>query len=235
MKIMVINPNSSVEMTEHLDRVLSQIKNPDTELTVTCPKGGPLAIESQYDEGMCLPGVMELVEKANADGYDAIILACLSDPGLEAAREISNCLVTGIEETSMHIAAMMGSKFTVLTMTDKRVPSKEAHVRRFKLENSCASVRPLGMSVAEIDADEAAARKQILRVAKQAAEEDGAEVILLGCAGMAGYAEGITEQLGVVVLDPSSLTLKVTEALVAAGVKQSKRGLYSVPPCKTRK
>ncbi len=235
MKIMVINPNSSEEMTEHLERVLSQIKGEHTELTVTCPKGGPLAIESAYDEGLCLPGVLELVEKANREKYDAVILACFSDPGLEAAREISDCLVTGIEETSMHVAAMMGDKFTVLTMTDKRVPSKYSHVRRFRLENSCASVRPLGMSVAEIDADEAKARERILKVARQAAEEDGAEVILLGCAGMAGYAEGITEQLGVVVIDPSSVTLKVTEALVDAGIKQSKRGLFSIPPCKLRK
>ena len=119
-------------------------------------------------------------------------------------------------------------------MTDKRVPSKEAHVRRFKLEGSLASVRPLGMSVAEIEADEKRACAQILKVAKEAAEKDGAEVIVLGCAGMAGYADVVRSDLGMEVIDPSSLALKVTEALVAAGMKQSKRGYYSYPPCMCR-
>ena len=234
MKIMVINPNSSLEMTAHLDRVLNKIKGEHTELTVTCPPNGPLAIESSYDEAMCAPGVLELVKKANEEKYDAVILACFSDPALEQAREISDILVTGIEEISLHVAAMLGSKFTVLTMTDKRVSSKEAHVRRFKLEGSLASVRPLGMSVAEIEADEKRACAQILKVAKEAAEKDGAEVIVLGCAGMAGYADVVRSDLGMEVIDPSSLALKVTEALVAAGMKQSKRGYYSYPPCMCR-
>lgn len=234
MKIMIINPNSSLEMTAHLDRVLNKIKGEHTELTVTCPSNGPLAIESSYDEAMCAPGVLELVKKANEEKYDAVILACFSDPALEQAREISDILVTGIEEISLHVAAMLGSKFTVLTMTDKRVPSKEAHVRRFKLEGSLASVRPLGMSVAEIEADEKRACAQILKVAKEAAEKDGAEVIVLGCAGMAGYADVVRSDLGMEVIDPSSLALKVTEALVAAGMKQSKRGYYSYPPCMCR-
>ena len=234
MKIMIINPNSSLEMTAHLDRVLNKIKGEHTELTVTCPPNGPLAIESSYDEAMCAPGVLELVKKANEEKYDAVILACFSDPALEQAREISDILVTGIEEISLHVAAMLGSKFTVLTMTDKRVPSKEAHVRRFKLEGSLASVRPLGMSVAEIEADEKRACAQILKVAKEAAEKDGAEVIVLGCAGMAGYADVVRSDLGMEVIDPSSLALKVTEALVAAGMKQSKRGYYSYPPCMYR-
>ena len=129
---------------------------------------------------------------------------------------------------------MLGAKFTVLTMTDKRVPSKVAHVRRFKLEGSLASVRPLGMSVAEIEADEKRACAQILKVAKEAAEQDGAEVIVLGCAGMAGYADIVRSDLGMEVIDPSSLALKVTEALVSAGLKQSKRGYYSYPPSMLR-
>lgn len=230
MKIMVINPNSSMAMTKHLEEVLSKIKAPGTELTVVCPKGGPEAIESAYDEGLVVPGVMELVRQANDQRYDAVILACFSDPGLEAAREISDTLVLGIEETGMHISAMLGNRFTVLTMSDQRVPSKESHVRRFRMEGCCASVRPLGMSVAEIEADSQEAKKRILQVSRQAAEEDHAEVILLGCAGMAGYADDIMETLGMAVVDPSSVTLKVAEAMAAAGLKHSKRGLYAYPP-----
>lgn len=230
MKIMVINPNSSQHMTRHLDDVLQPIKDPGTELYVCCPENGPLAIESAYDEAMCVPGVLALVEKANKEHFDAVILACFSDPALEQAREISDILIMGIEETSLHVAAMLGAKFTVLTMTERRIPSKAAHVRRFRLEESLASIRPLGMSVAEIEEDEARACAQILKVSREAAEQDGAEVIVLGYAGMAGYAQIVREQLGVEVIDPSCVTLKVTEALVSAGVKQSKWGYYSYPP-----
>ncbi|MEG1548111.1 MAG: aspartate/glutamate racemase family protein [Clostridia bacterium] len=231
MKIMVINPNSSKPMTEHVGRVLDKIKRADTELTVVCPEGGPLAIESAYDEALCIPLVLKLVEKANREHYDAVILACFSDPGLEAAREISDILVTGIEEQALHVAAMMGSKFSVLTMNAERVPSKVHDVSRFKLERSLASVRPLGMSVAEVDAEPERAKERIMKLARQAAEEDGAEVVVLGCAGMAGYAEGITAELGLAVIDPSSVALKMTEALVDAGLKPSKRGQYAKPPC----
>lgn len=230
MKIMVINPNTSKSMTEHLEHVLSEIKGPDTELTVVCPDEGPDAIECAMDEAASVMPTLKLVEKANKENYDACILACFSDPGLEPAREISNILVTGIEEISMHMAAMLGAKFSIMTLNKERVPSKETHVRRFRMENSLASVRPLGMSVAETDANPEETKKRILELARKAAEEDGAEVIILGCAGMAGYAEDVERELGLTVIDPSSVALKVTEAMVAAGLKVSKRGLYSIPP-----
>lgn len=234
MKIIVINPNSSQTMTSHLAEVLNGIKNPGTELTVVCPPEAPPAIESAYDEAMAVPHVLKIVEQAAADGYDAAILACFSDPGLEAAREVTDMLVMGIEESSMHAAAMLGAKFTILTLNKERVPHKEKEARRFMLENYLASVRPLGMSVAETDEDPEKTRARIREIARLAKDEDGAEVVLLGCAGMAGYAEGITEELGLVVIDPSSVALKMTEAMVAAGLSQAKCGFYAEPPARRR-
>ena len=230
MKIMVINPNSSEQMTHHLDVVLQAIKGPDTELTVCCPKGGPMAIESAMDEALCIPGMLKLVEQAEADGYDAVILACFSDPGLEQAREVVSILVTGIQEIALHVATMMGHKFSILTLNKERVPSKERGVGGYNVQSALASVRPIGLSVAESDANPDLARERIKAVAKVCAEEDGAEVAILGCAGMAGYAEDVKAALGMEVIDPSSVALKVTEALVASGIKHAKRGLYAYPP-----
>ena len=189
-----------------------------------------MAIESAYDEAMCLPGLLPLVKKAEAEGYDAVILACFSDPGLEQAREIVNILVCGIQEIAVHVAAMMGAKFSILTLNAERVPSKQKDIYRYKLERGLASVRPIGLSVAQSDENPALARERIKAVARTCAEEDGAEVVVLGCAGMAGYAEEVTRELGLVVIDPSSVALKVTEALVKTGIKPSKRGLYAYPP-----
>jgi allantoin racemase len=230
MKIMVINPNTSVSMTDHLRRELEKIKRPDTELTVTCPTVGPVTIESAYDEALAVPPTLELVQRANREGFDAVILACFSDPGIAAAKEISEIPVVGIEEASLHVAAMLGFKFTILTPLERRIPHKHEEVRRYRLEESLASVRALGMSVAQTDAEPERTRRRILEVARQAAEQDGAEVIILGCAGMVGYAEAVQRELGLVVLDPASVALKLCEALVEAGLSHSKRALFSRPP-----
>lgn len=229
MKIMVINPNTSQSMTDHLRRELEKIKRSDTKLLVTCPDEGPESIESAYDEARAVPPTLKLVERANREGFDAAILACFSDPGIESAREISDILVMGIQEASLHAAAMLGAKFTILTPLPQRIPHKQMEVHRYKLEQYLASVRALGMTVAETDGDPARAQQRILQVSRLAAMEDGAEVIVLGCAGMAGYAEAVTRELDLSVIDPSAVALKLTEAMVDAGLRHSKRALYARP------
>ncbi len=229
MRIMVINPNTSRSITDHLRRELEKNKRADTELMVICPDTGPATIESAYDEAQAVPPTLRLVERANREGYDAVILACYSDPGLEAAREISDILVMGIVEAGLHAAAMLGAKFTILTSLPHRIPHKEKDVRRFKLEHYLASVRALNMTVAETDTDPVLTRKRILEVSRLAAEEDGAEVVILGCAGMAGYADAVANDLGITVVDPSLVALKLTEGMIDAGLKHSKRALYRRP------
>jgi allantoin racemase len=229
MKIMVINPNSSVDMTNHIRKTLEGIKRPETELIVTCPDKGPVAIESAYDETLAAFYSMDLVKKANMENYDAVIIACFSDPGLAAMKEISDILVVGIQETSLHVSSMLGNKFTILTPMKKRIPSKYNDVWRNKLSNNLASVRELGMTVTETDEKPDLAQKRIMEVSKQAVEEDGAEVIILGCAGMTGYAEKVAKDLNIVVIDPTSVAFKYVEAMAEAGVMQSKRALYAHP------
>ena len=235
MKIMVINPNSSTDMTDHVRRALEAIKMPDTELTVVCPDKGPIAIESAYDETLAAFYSMELVRKANREGYDAVIIACFADPGLVAAKEISDILVVGIQEASFHVASTLGYKFTILTPAKKRIPSKYNDVWRNKLPYNIASVRELGMTVTETEEKPDLARERIMDVAQKAVDEDGAEVIILGCAGMAGYADEVAKKLNIVILDPTAVALKYTEAIAGLGVKQSKRALYAHPADKVYK
>ncbi|MBW2058513.1 MAG: aspartate/glutamate racemase family protein [Deltaproteobacteria bacterium] len=230
MRILVINPNTSVRMTDHIRQELVRIKRPDTELAVLCPERGPDTIESAYDEAIAVPPTLDLVRKANREGYDAVILACFSDPGLEAAKEISEIPVIGIEESSLHMAAMLGAKFSVITPRKERIPSKREHVHMRGLDHFLASIRSLDLSVAETDADPEKTKRRVFEVARRAVEEDGAEVIILGCAGMAGYAPEIEEKLKIKILDPSAVALKVAEAMVDLGLVHSKVGLFSSPP-----
>jgi allantoin racemase len=159
-----------------------------------------------------------------------VILACFSDPGLYAAKEISDILVAGIQEVSLRVATTLGARFTILTLFKERIPHKENDVWRNRLTPYLASVRELGMSVLETDERPEEAKRRIKEVARRAVEEDGAEVIVLGCAGMVGYAEEAARELGVVVIDPTSVTLKYTEAMVEAGIVHSKRAFYARPP-----
>ena len=230
MKICVVNPNTSKSMTQHLEKEMSRLKRPDTELMVVCPDRGPETIESAYDEAMAVPPTLEPVKRANREGCDAIILACFSDPGLDPAREISRIPVVGIEESAIHMAAMLGAKFSVLTPRRQRIPSKTAHVHMRGLEHFLASVRSLDLTVAETDADPERTKRKVIEVARKAVEEDGAEVIILGCAGMAGYAPAIESALNIKVLDPTAVALKIAEAMVDLKLTQSKVGLFSTPP-----
>jgi allantoin racemase len=235
MKIMVINPNSSIDMTHHIRKILEAVKRAETELLITCPSKGPVAIESAYDETLAAFYSMELVKKANSEKYDALVIACFSDPGLVAMKEMSDILVVGIQEASLHAAAMLGHKFTIITSTKKRIPSKYNDVWRNKLLFNLASVRELGMTVTETDKKPDLAQERILEVARKAVEKDGAEVIILGCAGMAGYAEKAARELNIVVIDPTVIAFKYAEAMVEAGIKQSKRAIYAYPSKKEYK
>ncbi len=235
MKILVINPNTSESMTDHIREALESVKRADTELMVTHPDRGPETIESAYDEAYAIPPTLELVKKADQEGFDAVILACFSDPGLDAAREISAIPVIGIEEATLHMAAMLGAKFSIMTPRRQRIPSKREHVHLRGMSHFLASVRSLDLTVAETDADPGKTKQRLMEVAKVAVEEDGAEVIVMGCAGMAGYAEEIERSLNVKVLDPSAVALKTAEAMADLGLAHSKAGLYAAPPAKVFK
>lgn len=235
MRIFIINPNTSEEITENLENVLNKVKRDDCELIVTSPIHGPISIESAYDDVLASYHIMNLIKKANAERYDAIVIACFSDPGLDAAKEISRIPVIGIEETTLHIASLLGNRFSIMTGSRNRIPTREWHVALRGVSSFYASSIPLEMSVVEMNSNPQKAKKRIIEMARKAVTEDCAEVIILGCAGLAGYAEDIEQELGVVVLDPSCVALKIAEAIVDLGLRHSKINRFAYPPEKTIK
>lgn len=232
LRIFVINPNSSRAVTDHIRRVLEKAKRPDTELTVVNPAQGPASIESQYDRELATPHVLRLVQEANDDGYDAAVIACFSDPGLDASREISSIPVIGIEESTLHLAAMLGHKFSPVTAFPRHIPTRDLHARMGGFKHAYASTLVTKMSVLDMEADPTTTKQRILAEARRAVAEDGAEVIVLGCAGLSGYAGDIEEELGVVVLDPTAVALKVAEVFADLGLRHSKIARFAAPPAK---
>jgi allantoin racemase len=229
MKILVVNPNTSKSMTDHLRLELQACKAASTTVTVVNPASGPPSIESAFDEALAIPPILAIIEQGERDGYDAAVIACFSDPGLDAAREIVSIPVVGIEESALHVAAMLGHRFTVLTARCHRVPAKLDHVARVGLSDRLASVRPLEMGVLEMDADPVQAKARILEVGRAAVEQDAAEVLVLGCAGLAGYGYELAHTLAVTIIDPATVALKMAELLVELKLTHSKRGIYARP------
>ena len=228
MKILIINPNSSVEMSAAIQNVAEIYANGDFEVKTVPTPNAPEYIDYYIDQAIAAPGMMQIVKENEAE-YDAFIVACHCDPNLDLLKQITDKPVVGIGEASMKLATMLGHSFSVVSAGKHSIPNKRALIHKYGLDNDCASVRG-----PKDDFDDPTVEGPYLNAAQIAMEEDLAEVIVLGCAGMAGYADVVRSDLGMEVIDPSSLALKVTEALVAAGVKQSKRGYYSYPPCMCR-
>jgi allantoin racemase len=213
MKILVVNPNTSASMTDRLRRELELVKAGGTELRVTNPVEGPRAIETELDEAAAIPPMLALI-RAEATRHDAVVIACFSDPGLDAARELVSIPVVGFEQSSLHLAAMLGRRFTILTSRASRVPAKRDHVARLGLSDHLASVRPLEMGVLEMDAEPDLTHRRILEVGRAAVREDRADVLVLGCAGLAGHATRLGPVLGVPIIDPGAAALATAELLV---------------------
>jgi len=233
MKILVININTSEAITDKMRGVIEGVKRPDTHVDVICPTKGPDTIDSSFDEAYAVPPTLELVKQANQDGYDAILLGCFCDAGVEAAREISESPVIAMEEATFSVALTLGNKFGLLTEKRPRIAMKERHVRRAGLLQRLASIRALGLSTADLAAQPEETKRRGIELARRMVEEDGAEVIIMGCAAMAGYNDVLQAELGVPVLDPTVVSFKFAEMIADTGVSHSRVGLYHPPLPKT--
>ena len=229
MKIFVINLNTSAEVTEKMRAVIEKVKRTETEIKVVSPSKGPVTIESSYDEAYAVPPTLDLVKRANVEGYDAIVLGCFCDAGVEASREISDIPVIAMEEATIAVALTLGSKFGIITEVRARVAMKELHVRRAGLLDRLASIRSLELSVADLAAKPKVTKERALILAQQMIKDDQAEVLIMGCAAMAGYHEDIARQVGIPILDPTAVSFKVAEMIADLGLMHSKVGLYHPP------
>lgn len=230
MRILLINPNTSASFTEKVQRIAEQAAAPGTEVVVVNPAAGPRSIECVYDELLSAAPTLETA-LAHLDEFDAFVIACYSDhPAIYALREITAKPVLGIAEASMLTACMLGRKWSVVTTNREWEPLLDDAVRHYGLAERCASVRSTGMAVLAL---ETAAPEEtdaaIIAAARQAVEEDGAEVICLGCAGMAGLDKKVAAAVGVPVVDGTVSALKLLEGLLATGLQTSKRLAYAQP------
>lgn len=228
MRILVVNPNTSAEMTASIGEVARKYASPGTEITALSPSYGPRSIEGYFEEHIAALATIETVA-AHAQDYDAFVIACYGDPAVEACREITDKPVIGIAEASMHMACFLGHKFSIVTVIPRAIPIMESLVRKVHLESKCASIRSTNLAVLDIEADPERAVVEMIEEARQAITQDGAEVICLGCAGMGPLDQRVQDAIGVPVLDGTACAVLLAESLHAYGKTTSKIRAFARP------
>ena len=233
MRILVVNPNTSVAMTEKNGAAARAVAAPGTEIIAVNPAGGPVSIEGYYDEAFAVPGLLAEIAKGEALGVSAHVIACFDDTGLEAARCLASAPVIGIGEAAFHLASLVAHRFSVVTTLSRSIAPIEANLVKYGLISRCARVRACEVPVLSLDDPSSDASAKIDAEIERARYEDGAEAIVLGCAGMADLAARLTERHGLPVIDGIASAVKLAEACSVLGLKTSKVGAYATPLPKT--
>lgn len=229
MRIQIINPNTTQAFTDRLLKSAVAIAAPGTEVFGANPEIGAASIESHAEEALGTLGVMQLVTKGDAEGMDAYVIACFGDTGVHQARELARGPVVGMTEAALYAAAMIASRFAIVTLP----PRTRAHSLRVLHETGLAhrcALRAVEVPVLDLEDDVAASYPIIAAEARLAIENDRAEAIILGCAGLADMVAPLTAELGVPVIDGVLAGLKMAEGLVSTGLRTSKHSTYDYPP-----
>ena len=211
-KILVINPNSNPQVTHSLAEALQPIcfeRGPEIECVTMAE--GPYGIETQADLESAVMPLRRMVAADNS--ADAFIIACYSDPGLHVCREATPRPVFGIAESGVLSALARGDRFGVIAVAQRSIGRHIRYLRQMDLMDRLAGERPLNMSVAETASGEGTLARMVA-VGRELIDRDGANAIVMGCAGMARHRQALEAELGVPVIDPTQAAVTMALGVV---------------------
>lgn len=232
LRIQVINPNTSLAMTETIGAAARSAAAPGTEILAVCPDDGVLSIEGHFDEAIAAIGVLEQIHAGRQQGVDGHVIACFGDPGLLAARELAQGPVVGIAEAAMHMATLVATRFSVVTTLPRTLIIARHLLHQYGFHEHCAGLHAIDLPVLALEDGSGLAQEKVRARCLQALQEDGCGAIVLGCGGMADLAQALTRELQVPVIDGVSAAVKMVESLVALGLSTSKHGDLAFPEAK---
>jgi allantoin racemase len=213
---------------------INEVKRTDAKPKVVSLRKGPVHLEYHYYEHLNLGETLGWVRWAEKEGYDAVVIGCFYDPGLREARELVSIPVIFPAEATMHVAATLGHKFSIIVSRRKSIPRMESNVYIYGLERKLASFRSVEFTVPRMGSEPEKLEKAILKEAKKAIEEDGAEVIVLGCTLLSEFMKELTKKLKVPVLDAVVTSWKFAEMMAdlhrKVGLAHSRLYGYEPPP-----
>ena len=216
-RLLVINPNSNDEVTESIAQSLdAEGAFAGLGMDFVTLRDAPFGIESDADIDAASALVVSAVTE-RADRYDAFVIACYSDPGLSESRAAVDRPVFGIHESAVGLSAAHQKRFGVLALSRESIQRHIAYVRSLGLHEFHAGERPLDVSVAE--GLEPGTFDKILATGQELIAEDGAETLILGCAGLGGHARGAARALHVPVIDPVYAAVSMAAENLASGAR----------------
>ncbi len=223
-RIVVINPNSSVDVTDGIDAAMQPLRFSDgPSIDCLTLKDGPPGIETQRHVDSVVGPLCDLIEREGKN-TDAFVIACFSDPGLHSARETTTRPVMGISESGITTALTLGEKFGIIAILPKGVTRHKRYIRQMGLEGRLAGDRAIGVGVTGLSAEEEV-ESRMTAVGRKLIEEDGADTLIMGCAGMARYRHRLEDTLGVPVIDPSQAAVADAIAAVRLGYRNHSNNL----------
>ena len=232
MQIKIINPNTTVAFTERSLALGRAVAAVGTTILAGQPAEGTPSVECHVEEGMATLGIVEQVLEGERQGVDGYVIACFGDTGLDAAREAAAGPVVGMTEAALYAAAMIAPVFSIVTLPRRTRIFAERVVLQAGLERRCGRVRAIDVDVLECEDETRAVFDAFVAEARAAIREDGAEAIILGCAGLSPLVAPLRDALGVPVIEGVSVAVKMVEGLVTLGLATSKMGGLAYPPAK---
>ncbi len=213
-RIIVVNPNSTEAVTAAIDRAAAPFRvEGGPEIRTTTNRTGPPGVQSQGDADGVVPNLRRIATESSAD---ALVLACFSDPGLHVLREDTGKPVVGIAEAGLLTALTLGERVGVLAILARSVPRHLRYVRQMGLEARFAGDRPVDLEVVELS-DPVRTHAHLLETGRMLRDRDGADVLVLGCAGMADQRPALAQALGIPVVEPVQAAIGMAMSAVMRG------------------
>ena len=247
MKLLVINPNISDDVTALIESEALRSASPGTELVVRTAGHGVEYIETRFESLIAAGAVAEVIAEYTAetsDGgaaggaagrIDGVVVAAFGDPGMPALKELTDAPVIGITEAALCAAALQGHRFSIIAISDRIRPWYLDCVERFGLGGRLASIRSINESLNAIGSVQQDFKETLLALSRQAVAEDGADVVILAGAPLAGLARELRGQIPVPVVDGISAGIRMAEAVVGLQSGPHRAGAFAPPPVKARK
>jgi allantoin racemase len=258
MKLLVINPNISDDVTALIEAEALRSAGPDTTLIVRTAGHGVEYIETRFESLIAAGAVAEIIAEYTGgkhdggeqhhdggvgqpvrervtDHVDGIVVAAFGDPGMPALKELADVPVIGITDAALCAAALQGHRFSIIAISDRIKAWYRDCVERFGLGGRLASIRSINESLNGIGSVQSDFKDTLLALSQQAVNEDGADVVILAGAPLAGLARELEGQIPVPVVDGISAGIRMTEAVVALNSGVHRQGAFAPPPAKRRR
>lgn len=213
MNILLINPGSTVAMTESMAAAARAAAHPGTTILARTNHAGPPFVEGPEVGAASVPGLLHILRETPAH---AAIIARLDDIGLFKARQIADCPVIGIGQAAYITAMSRGQRFSVVTTLEVSVAVLEENTAAYGMAHACVRVRASGVPVLDLETDPEGAAARITDEVARAVAEDGIDAVVLGCGGMVGLPRTLSARFGLPVIDGVTAAVHLAQSLASA-------------------